>query len=123
MEGAERADDWAWPCPLRPIRAGRALHMCTDVNFLFVEILFFLPLWSPSPCSTWWPCAWCSSSEFAGHLPFPQASKHLSWPALVLWAYKAQGKPAWGLTLCSGSCGFQGLPGDLVCKEASVLES
>lgn len=32
-----------------PARALSALHMCTDVNFLFVEILMFLlPLWRPS---------------------------------------------------------------------------
>lgn len=32
-----------------PARALSALHMCTDVNFLFVEILIFLlPLWRPS---------------------------------------------------------------------------
>lgn len=91
MTGSDRV------CSIIPARALSALYMCTDVNFLFVEILMFLlPLWRPSSLLHLLAMCLVPLSEFDGHLPLPWASKHLRWPAAVLWAWEGPGKASLG---------------------------
>lgn len=81
-----------------PARAVSALHMCTDVNFLFVEIdVFSTSVEALLPAPPGGQALGAASLEFAGHLPLSWASKHLRWPAPVLWAW--EGQP--GVCLCA----------------------